>query len=1026
MGDEDKARGAGDAAFDGILDPQDFDGLGGFIDFEEPAAEEGGAVFAGEEAQNVFSPEDLFAAAMADVPQDDEEDLQEVEALIGKLRRMGYTCFDFDYEVLSSLEKRGQYFEEEAVNIFAFADELAEFLEQLMQVYAGSKASMQVGSSSRRTQSLQANLLHASEKLNKGAVNSIYNTIQEILIGGGVPEVSDVYDRVLRTSPALGGSAEFMQKELLQFISTAIPVITKDFTKEQKTAVYQDGQRRNKAQILFPEERETLLKISETGAERISFVRQVKKAGKSFYLKCPECGSEFPVSGSFVTIIAFPTESGPVRRMFPRLVSCRCGRGFLFTQEDYLQMLKSYLAKNASGLTNVLHSSTSFCKGASFLRINPPASVIEEALPGVVYAEAEGNVDAGKPAMQGKEAAVGISVDDTAFRDAAKQFYLRLREYKGRRQPAMQGVQAGSGGAVSGAEEWQEKSAGPGFSGAAQVGQEGSGCADSRLTYEEMAFYFCECLSLDYRTVKNRALFSLISYLNENEHLATVLDCKRLFGLKNSLVLLEENLGSIEKIPYDRFVELASLNQSLGGKHRVTEDSMENRRLLYESLLEKTDALAEMINKLELNREAVLAGLEKHKAVLGFCRMLNIATIKLNDLNSMITDERIFKLFSEVADRMIVNNYAEQFYGYWSMLRIVRKSVLQEHLTRSSGQAAMRNGLLNILKKTAETAGSASILQCADRFEVCYLMSSDLHKKVGDLYRAYLDVNFYRFCVCYKQIPADLKMFMGKAYGDDFFHFVCEFDRIASRTLNKSEYGFFLQDFSPAELEGNDRILSELDFGRYVLVRRDNESLQDYVKRWYATPYHDFCRYDVYDNARLFDCLMPWISVVVTCPMLYLAGYKSYAVATFITTLAQVLSGDAGPVDGSPWLALGISESHLAVIRSSLEEYRLLPDKYKCCLPEDACRVTSGYYFSSAGAAVNDMCTRYENVIVRDTFDLNCLESLFSVREEICSILNHGSYLNEDGEPANDEEDIAGEILCYVKDKNLRKLVEGK
>lgn len=950
-----------------------------------------------------FTPEDLLFMSLDDT----EEDMKEIKVLQDALLSLGFCgAEDLNYEQLTSLYQRAEVFENEQAGIINFLTDIEDNLKKELELFKSSKASLQFSHYQDNLNKLRIATFTMPKGFNKDLQMCALNIVSAMLESEEAVEINAVYLAMLKSGSLPASIISFKQKDILQYLETLIPTLTKAFQYAKKDNNLLAEQRRVSAEQLFRKEVLAIDELNSLGVERLSFIRQVKHCGENKYkIVCSGCGRSILLQESMLSIIIFPTESGSEKSIFPKAAVCSCGRGFIFTPQDYLEILRFFLHSNRININNFLQCSTNFCKGASFVRVEPSLQLLEDTLEYMITHELQ---EGDTSPEEYTETLAQLPTNDIAFLDAVKRFYVKLTGYE---------VKENIGSSMS----FESTVGSHGV-----ITQNTMGDADTGIEFAELACYFCSCLGKNYKSTKNKALYSLLSKLSNSAQLEGYLNATKIWSLKNHLTLIQRNQGSLNTVTHEEFLELLSLNQYLGGSVFEQLDTVENRERLHRSLQEKRDVLADKILYLERKREELLQSLSRDYFALSFCKILNLSNYKMANLDAFVCDPVSLNLFNYIADRMIITNYAGEFFDYWINLHLVNKSSVISSLTEKTGMLEIRKIICREVERLFDKTGISHNGVCStyDWLEMCFAMSAEVHKPLQNLYLEYENGNFYRFCQNYLKIPIDTSIFFGQEYSQRFADFLEVFAKEAQIVCSVQEYQFYLKDFTLEELDEVDKQyqIEDMIFGRYVPKRLQGENFSMYYERFMRFKQKDATHVEVYDTLEYFEAVFPWLAEIATCSLLYEMEYTSYTSSAFMVSLVLILQKMCSRESVST--LLGISKSHLNIIKSSVTPMKL--DSQHSLVAEDTYRLLNGIYFTSAASYLANLLNKYEKVILPLSISWSDRISKFDIYREL-KVLKEQDYLayDDEGDPVDDMEEALEEMLLYVKSPELRDVLGG-
>ena len=201
---------------------------------------------------------------------------------------------------------------------------------------------------------------------------------------------------------------------------------------------------------------------------------------------------------------------------------------------------------------------------------------------------------------------------------------------------------------------------------------------DARLSYKLMSAIVATAISEDYQTLKNQALYSIISVFLENSLFMEVMDgnnqwdCEMLaFSIKR---LLRRQV--FDGVARSNAVEYYN---SVFSDKILSVDDLTDERLaeVLEKLKEAIPSIEEKAASLSKNKEKLIDAIRESQDALAFTKIVKVTSVNLAVLESIITSDEIAQLFDEITDRMIITNFADKFYDAFIMLSKTQATTLK-------------------------------------------------------------------------------------------------------------------------------------------------------------------------------------------------------------------------------------------------------------------------------------------------------------------------------------------------------------
>lgn len=955
--------------------------------------------------------------------EQEDEDLEDFKVLVTGLGKQGYEDLETaDFDVLNSLVRRQKLIDTKKEDVTSYLNVYSTVFKAIYDNLSTSKATLE-GSTGENAEYLRDNV--SAEKSNPAyiAAERIASSILAVKKDGSGREDSaiiaeKVFQFVLKSGVDLSDTdAEALMEYLRQIIPKIIAYNKSVGKKEENNK----RTRRYSAEVLLKKPK-ALLQSMAGSLDKFSFVKNIWAEKDNYTVKCPVCGKKIKLQNAPVMLVLFASSRANVAGNFEKYflhlpVQCGCGAYMLLTNNEYEEIDKAvtdnYKLPSASTarlgmLASAMQQVTQLCSGASCLVVEPPASVFSTAIPHLIRepvtkGEAVEDVQGGSFI----EPVSALKFDSEEFLEAVVRFKNKLNTFK--RIPVAGGGVKGSGNPAADVSYTGEEPL--------------TGFWDkSALPESTLAATVLNALSKPYAEEKSRALFSFIYHVQENPVLSDCLDYSEIIDLEQTLLLLN---GLTERvIPYlepDRRASLLTVWSymntvyGLGFNYNSTEEKKILELLDHSVYIEK--ALKERIAR----RKAALDFLDFYKEAFGYLKIINVSSIAACDFDRYVCDEVSWKLADEISDLMLVNNYAEDYYEVWKTYGVLDHGHLDDLLQKKTGQAgilvAIDSRFTRFFKKNGASYGRPGSMS------LVVSPVSGLHASVRKCCVQVQNLNYYRFLKCVEELPENLECIVPPELSFDYESARKRLVLLAAGELaGKKEYEYYLRDFSPDELEGWEDELELFTFGRWVLKRREGESISSYVERFKAA---ESAAQDYQHSEDYLEKFMYSFNDVLTLAAVAVFSnieYQSYNTAVFIVQSLRFINnkGDRKLLQSF----LNVSDDMLNVIEnctvfadSSFAEISLCNDFY---------RVLNGNYFTSAGEVVN----KYYKQAYKEMLSVyDGIGTKASNRKEklLASLAMEIENVSE--QPAEPQiygyEDMIGEVLEKVNGEAARKIMEG-
>lgn len=855
------------------------------------------------------------------------------------------------------------------------------------------------------------------------SINAAVNSVLDMMIANNIePTVESVLQR-LSASSSVSGS-DIIDANAAE-LSAALPPYIKAYrtyvSNQEKTRQGNVTYRQGLSAYLLQKEVESIQSLVTTASNdinKISVIKQIKKsADNRLSVVCDKCGEEVPMVNIPAKVICFPTEQavGAVRVGYALglPLTCKCGQHHIFYHKSLNELMSSFDKENKKSYENAKESIRKLAPGASILKIHVSASDLENALPYMLYsAEAETDI---ATTAEVEEVAANIPVVSAfGMREAANRFYRRL--------PALREMYSSifSSGGLYELLDADSKGENVQFDGAPTTVETKS--YDKNVSYHDVAVYYCSALGRDYRTTKNQALFSLISSFKEDPLLSEYL-------FKNYMWSFENILTEINALPteYSKLSEQAIRNvygycAVLLKDFQMPDLSIADNLHFAESVARLREVVSSKITKHNDCYEQLLQHLEDNINCFSYCKLVNMSSIPLVDIQTILIDERMLKICDELSDRIIITNLSDSFYSFWKDLQIVAKHRLTTALETEARSDRVGNGIARILESLA-TIGRMQEINSSE-FQECKTSINENEAMLMDLYRMFKERNLYDFCVILNNIDTKKPIFKSYATKEALRELQTWFAGVLEDVRQKSKAEFYLEDFSPEELDTVADQLKHMKFSHIIPTRKDGETIGEYLERYREFSIENVhSRADYVDYSEQFEELVPFVIPLVAGA--HYASFRSEASShgLFMLALTNAVVNSASKYAKE---ILGIHNRMNTILKYNQLNWE--SDKLQIKYYRDCNRMLNGFYETSISGTVQKLANAYNSVIVNNYDDLNTLTSKWNFYKLLTELEAVDNYITDEMNPEdsvlNDKQEAVAEVLQYLEVPELRKIFE--
>lgn len=945
------------------------------------------------------TPDMLFESLASVMPENPHTDViaddYNLQELCKELSIQGFHTDNIrDMNVLSLIKEYAVRCDVlEKASMEPFIQKISEQCFQIMDTLAASKATHRPKDS--HLNEFRANVTNSTDKelaaIQLVAINCINSRVERLAQEYCITElepsmicVENIIEDLLHTGSVNSVSLSYYMDSIVTYVTTIKSIIVNDYKNDKLSYTREIAERQAMAKQLMNTEIAIEKRLRES-LGRLQLVHQMQRnhSGK-LYVKCSKCGTLHALHSAPMSFIYFPSESGYVSSFSPLIEECTCGEIFIFPLEYYLLVQKRYMTEYKTELKNVISQSSESSSGAAFLRITPPFSVLESEL-SFLITELDTNIGGlQKTEMHNYESST-VSIDMSMFKMAVHQFYERLGGFNSEKKLL-----------------------------------EHNCTVNSIVNCQTMAYYVAQCTGHRYDELKMQAFYSLLTFISENALLNKALNGNEIASLENKLIVIQDNNCDFKLLTDIAYGDMLALCYSLYPEdRRIVEDAYKRGRAYVKQLLElKIAILEEQIVKLRKKRLEIITDLEQCIVPLSFCKIVHYQSCPISSVISYVLDERIFDLLNLVSDRMIINNYAGEFYNYWRKLNIVKKSVLTSVFVTESSKTNVKDRIIKILSDKLYLHTT----NYYEWFGMCFEMSPIQQEPFHRITTMIKNCNYYKFCAELLSIQNISKLPLGMDYCVKLGNSISAQLQKAKEVISQKEYEFYLsRDFTPEELRDYDEEFSMLIFGRYIPKRRTHETPAEYVKRYNKIAVDgSICTDEYYDNADFFD-QFEHLSFISCSSLLYEMQYHNYMSSTFMLSLIYFLisNGNLESVCGT----LGLSETHLYTISNCLTSLKF--DDLNFGDNAALLRIMNGYYFTNIRDMMYDMFQNIGQIIVKPSVGLCNLSNYFSLKDALGKVFEQAAAaIRADDEMYDDLERAENEIALFIKNNSFYEALQ--
>lgn len=821
----------------------------------------------------------------------------------------------------------------------------------------------------------------------------------------------------------------------------------------------------------------------------VKFIKQIFTDGDKYYFKCESCGEKVYLDKSIAVNLSFPLNGAAGKRslVLPKIFRCKCGQKHFFTDIEINLLKETIKPIVKSGINDLTKKLIDMSKGSALLKYEIPINLVKDNWSYCIVATNSNELRKEGKSKSSDELSFS-TVSDIEFEQAVKSFYTLLNTFNPNVIPKVISKydaeeketdildseklddisfnfnqndlfgqdddffsQVDSFFADS-SNDLDDLGANQSISGEADVINDDNndsivakyeeiGNLDDRsdlLTYKEIAVYFCKILSIDYPVVKNKALFSLIFSINNNKVLNEYLNCSNIYEFKSILKFIDSSAILLEKnvLPDDQqVVELEYIANYYGEVNTLAKlESLKDDKPAYcqelLSVLESEKVLIkDELKKYENERKKIILELNDVIESLAFTQIINISQVKLGDILNIVTDKTIYKLFDLITDRMIITNYAEDFYDRYKTFNILNRNSLKNSLNvRTQAKHITQSVMNTIMNKSDDLGITISEGELYNNFRMVDALTQSNLGILNDLNSAFTNADYYEFCrlvIKVSNLPERLNTLISDKYTDLFYEFINTFLNDAKAVMDayESPESYYLQDFSQDEITLAKTYKKQLHFNRYMPKRLPDEGIIDYINRYEKMLHNgDLTKYNSVNYGKEFDTYAEYFGLLFSCSALYETTYHSFTTATFVTQFVKtVVASRSNKMQTGKLLGISTPVLNLIDYEIANNESEINFENINLLL-----KVISGIYITSVKRRVDALYESLYNYVVKNTDALTKSLNYFDVKNWLLQIasddeVNFTPY--KDVPEITDYSDSMSELYTYSEDEELKQYI---
>lgn len=934
---------------------------------------------------------------------DEDQDSLEINELLDQLEQEGYQCLnELDYDELEALAKRESDFSEEYLNMYREA--IHGSIVDAINAFKTSKASVYKVDSSKISGKFKAITKPSFMNPLLNSAITKFNFIDD------ERDVDKIIQGFLEREIIKPDIYNNNYEELYNYIKTYRDTVLAHEEKDERHFKRISEQREYVSALLLPK---------YDSAERfynnpnIKHIKQVYKDSSGYYYYCPKCDKYCRIEDTPFTYTIFPIEVGENTStlFYFNGIKCDCGERYVLHPDDISAVANffyKYVKRKSKSIADALENMS---KGTSLFTQEVPLSYLEDAFPvGVLVSK---DISDTKEPNTVKEDNTVVelkkSITNEEYLAAVKEFYeyLDIKDLnKGYVKPKVDiyGDYSEEDSELLAAEETSE-----------YLYEMNS---SDNLTYKELAVFISASLSKNYNVLKNQAIFTLLSSIEESPVMSSLFNYSELWDVRNQLQVLQNLNSSTKPLKLEVFNALYDCYYSMEPNgvslQEFKEDKAKSKEVL-EYLLDKKEVLEQRCKSLEELYHNSITYVRDNIDLISYTKLININQYDLYKLSLIINNKELFKLFDEISDRVIVYNLAESFARIFVQKNANFKKVMDKLNSNKVEVVSSKSTRDNISRAFQDY--SPNLL---DYFS--WITKDLTANQLEPLKRLKTDFDsgkIYEFlCGAFKlEDPtttlvsenADMQLASFKVAVNEFVKKLKDEDSLLFDGSDLDKAVFYYRDFLKEELEDN---LDAVRYypGKYVLRRISGESFRDYMDRFKEMQnegLNSYNSYNVYDSIKPLEKYFVFIEN--SCNV-YDQKYNAYGRTMGMISILNICA-NALSKNGSLEV-LKLTKTNLNILLSKVDRYDY---DFDFKIFEFNYRMLNGDYIDYINSKITRDIDLYKSITIPANSLLTDLFDSYYFLDTVVECLNEvDAQTASDNDDILDREDIKNSLYMYA------------
>lgn len=786
---------------------------------------------------------------------------------------------------------------------------------------------------------------------------------------------------------------------VLAYCENAISAYQETIMRVQSEAAAEKAKQLKNVRFILTDVNQLLAKAARMNKEsKLHFIRQVIVRDDGCYVRCPVCGEETKLTGPMLRCITVQKKDdhGVFLVSLPEIIMCKCGVGQILTNVDltkfelYLKSMEQNALKvlnDNAGIMSPIYPISQFSIAQKLCEIDQEITAKygrqKDSNVNIFLFEKDTSVEPSAeveadPSLAEEKPEVFDTfnvITNSEFRKAVKEFRERLRMMNTIEEeetisdddeddPALM-LEMQSYRSVKLLDE------------------------DARLSYKLMAALVAVSISEDYQTLKNQALYSLISVFHENALFMEVMDGNNLWDCKMTEF-------SIQQLTKKKVFDSAALHDLMIYYNALFDDKILTTEELTDAKV--TEVVAKLNNSLESleekfrvlseSKQRLIKAIRESQDALAFTKIVKVTSVNLSTLESIITSSEIAELFDEITDRMIITNFSDKFYDAFIMMSRTQATTLKGFDNAVDTNTAIAACDKFIKSKVADDIRGHVAMQpvafeyfslatdiSANTWEPCYKLDSYVHTcNVFGVLSIINDLDN----VDSRQISTEYSLVF-----EESLKRIHEFADKMQHVKSMNQNIFYLTDVGFTHEEIDDYVGSiDFHFNRYMLLREENESLDSYLARLRKAINEGMFRDKPHKD--YYNVLEPYVyDLFILCAGGYFYSFESnkFILSAFIISLINTY------VKYVPQkLTLnkfGFSDELFNLVRTNLYKVEYRPDHGRI-----AHQLLDTNYSTDLASIFSEWSSKYNECIIHSTDSLQNFNKFFSITDVIADCID--------------------------------------